>query len=49
MTITEEQLQLIAVGIAWANGEEAADIRALASTTLYMDDAQQCAEDAGLA
>ena len=49
MSITDEQLRLIAVGIAWANGEDTDKLSELAGTTLYLDDAQQCAEDAGLA
>ena len=49
MSITDELLHLIAVALAWANGEPTDELNALARTTLYLDDAQQCAEDAGLA
>ena len=47
--MTEEQLHLIAKVLAWQNGEPVDQIAQIAATTLYQDDAQQCAEDLGLA
>jgi len=46
---TEEQIQLIAKVLAWQVGTPLDEIAAVAASTLMQDDAQQCAEDLGIA
>ena len=45
----DETLTLIASVLAWQNGCPLDEIEAEAAGVLYQDDAQQCAEDLGLA
>ena len=49
MSDTEQTIQLIARVLAWQSGEPLDRIDELARNTWWQDEAQQCAEDLGLA